>query len=254
MEFWNFIRNIFRGNRSEEPKNLTPYEEPVWQNDIIDTTREPEHFHIFTDPLQMTRFFESQMENMLLSFFYGFNGGNEADTRFPFNAFPFERPQEDNVRDQFLKRRNDQLVLKEDTDLDGKVTPDNFPNIWNEIESNIEKPKLEIAKPFINGFSKSTTKVCVRNPDGTIEQKQIVRDSEGNEETVITRRCGDKTHTVITRKDKNGVETKIEDFSHAGEIEDAGKPSLNEHNNFPKIDLNFFPWDKFFKFDPNESR
>lgn len=259
MEFWNFIRNMFRGNRSEEPRNLNPFEESgqIWQNnDIIDTTRhfrEPDHFHIFTDPLQMTRFFESQMENMLLSFFYGFNGGNEADTRHPFNIFPFEPSQEGSIRDQFLKPSKDQLALKEDTDLDGKVTPDNFPNIWNEIESN-QKPKLEITRPFMSGFCRSTTKEWVRNPDGTIEEKQIVRDSQGNEEIVVTRRSGDKTYTVITRKDKNGVETKIEDFCHGGEIEDKQKVSFDEPVSFPKIDLNFFPWDKFFKFDPTESK
>lgn len=31
------------------------------------------HFKIFSEPLEMTRYFESQMDNMLKNFFSGFN-------------------------------------------------------------------------------------------------------------------------------------------------------------------------------------
>ena len=60
-------------------------------------------------------------------------------------------------------------------------------------------------------------KEYIRKPDGTIEQKQIIKDYEGNEETIVSHQIGDKIHTIITKIDKNGVETKTEDFSDISE-------------------------------------
>lgn len=31
------------------------------------------HFNIFSDPLEITRYFESQIENKMMNFIYGFN-------------------------------------------------------------------------------------------------------------------------------------------------------------------------------------
>ncbi|XP_076752838.1 uncharacterized protein LOC143424573 [Xylocopa sonorina] len=248
MELWNSIRNFFSGRRLQEPNFDQRIEEPKWEIDIdIHNPRSfnrNEHFHIFTDPLQITRYFESQMESMITNFFYGFK--NEGfDGIIDFNALPFESPQKDNLRDEVLKS-NGQMGLKLDSDLDGKVTKDNFSNIWNETD----KPKLELSRPSIIG--RSMRKEYVRKPDGTIEQKQIIRDSEGNEEITVKHQIGDKIHTIVTKRDKNGVETKIEDFVNTDECKCNGmeQPLLNEKIDFPKIDLNFFPWDKFFKPDP----
>lgn len=88
-----------------------------------------------------------------------------------------------------------------------RVTIDNFSNVWGESD----KSQPQVARPSIIG--RSIRKEYVRKPDGTIEQKQVIKDHEGNEETTISHQIGDKIHTIVTKIDKNGVETKIEDIS-----------------------------------------
>lgn len=50
-----------------------------------------------------------------------------------------------------------------------------------------------------------------------MERKQVIRDSEGNEETIVSKEIGDKRYVVTTKKDKNGVETKSEDLFNMNE-------------------------------------
>ncbi|KOX67411.1 hypothetical protein WN51_10650 [Melipona quadrifasciata] len=201
MDFWNFIRNIFGAQSS---RNFNKGER--------------NHFDIFSDPLQITRYFESEIENMLNSIFGFDNGANDTG----ISAFSFAPPQRKTLRDNMLKPNNDQMGLKIDTDLDGRVTVDNFSNVWEECK----KPKFEILRPTIIG--RSMRKEYIRKPDGTIEQKQIIKDYEGNQETIVSHQTGDKIHTIITKIDKNGVETKTEDFSDISEYSDALVKILSE--------------------------
>lgn len=120
----------------------------------------------------------------------------------------------------------------------------------------------------------------IRRPDGTIEERKSVTDSEGNCETTIKRQVGDKIYTSVTKRDKNGVESKTENFENIpeseltifmqqiykilviSEIDLSFFFSLGEIKNFdsnwkpleePKIDigpLSKFPWEKFFDFNP----
>lgn len=66
-------------------------------------------------------------------------------------------------------------------------------------------------------FGRSIRKEYVRRSDGTIEQKQVFRDSEGNEKVTVSQQIGDKIHTVTTKRDKNGLETKTEEFVNIDE-------------------------------------
>lgn len=50
-----------------------------------------------------------------------------------------------------------------------------------------------------------------------METHRTVRDNEGNEETTITRKIGDKEHTVTKRRDKNGKEEIIENLVNLDE-------------------------------------
>ncbi|OAD56293.1 hypothetical protein WN48_03612 [Eufriesea mexicana] len=217
MEFWNFIRNIFGGRNSEYFENRgghrnildeDNFEHSIWNIDINDDFRRNRHFNIFSDPLQITQFFESEIENMMKNFIYGFsNAGIDANT----NIFSFAPSERQSLRDKMLKSNSDQMGSELDTDLDGKVTADNFSNIWDECK----KPEVKLSQPYIIG--KSVRKEFVRKADGTVEQKQVIKDYDGNEETIISHQVGDKIHTVVTKKDKNGVETKIEEFSDISE-------------------------------------
>ncbi|XP_003403337.1 uncharacterized protein LOC100642392 [Bombus terrestris] len=255
MELWDFIRNIFGRRRSEKFDNGFDdyqnnyggdnFQNSMSQIDIYDDSRSFEgigHFNIFSDPLEITRYFESQIENIMMNFIYGFNNeGNDANT----NVFSFIPSQRKSLRDNMLKPNNDQMELKLDTDLDGKLTIDNFSNVWGESD----KPQLKLPRPSIIG--RSIRKEYVRKPDGTIEQKQVIKDHEGNEETIISHQIGDKIHTIITKIDKNGVETKIEDISDISNCDLLEKRKLpNETDGFSNILFNSFFWEKLFKPNP----
>ena len=53
-----------------------------------------------------------------------------------------------------------------------------------------------------------------------VEERRTVRDSSGREETTVTRRMGDKSHTVSTIRDEQGHVVKKETFNNVdkGEI------------------------------------
>ena len=53
-----------------------------------------------------------------------------------------------------------------------------------------------------------------------MEERRTVRDSSGREETTVTRRMGDSSHTVSTIRDEQGHEEKYETFKNIekGEI------------------------------------
>ncbi|XP_076663240.1 uncharacterized protein LOC143366228 [Andrena cerasifolii] len=263
MPFWNFIRDIFTGRNSEEPRNrgFSDYQDdydrynfrnPIWQNDEDDDiddfrrSRGNMQFHIFSDPLEITKYFESQIDDILKNFAFGFN--NDGHNTFA-NVPPFPSLQDENLRDKMLKSNNGETKAKVDTDLDGKVTADNFSNVWDEYS----KPKSsEVFVPQPRMIGKSIRKEYVRRSDGTIEQKQVFRDSEGNEKVTVSQQIGDKIHTVTTNRDKNGLETKTEEFVNIDESEIKGNTWLPSNNNSSSYNshLNYFPWEKFFKPDP----
>lgn len=82
-------------------------------------------------------------------------------------------------------------------------------------KENMETKKSSIPNNF--SFGRSVRKEIIRRPDGTVQKKQIIRDNEGNEETVISKEIGDKTYIVTIKKDKNGIETKSEDLINMDE-------------------------------------
>lgn len=94
-----------------------------------------------------------------------------------------------------------------------RITPDNFSNVWDKQN----KPNSEELRPFMHITGRSVMKEYVRGPDGIIKQKQVIRDHEGNEETIISQKSGEKMYTVVIKKDKNGIETKTENFYNTNE-------------------------------------
>nr|XP_012135432.1 PREDICTED: HCLS1-associated protein X-1-like isoform X2 [Megachile rotundata] len=257
MPFWNFIQNLFGLDNSKEPtikgffgyQNNDSFNDSFWQHNedecnVSPFCRRNSQFNVFNDPFEMSRYFESQIDHMLKDFMVGF--ANEGFHTFT-NSTPFISPHQENLRDKMLKPNCDILspaVPKKDSDLDGKITPDNFSKVWDKQEPIL----VQEPKPFITG--KCITKEYVRGPDGTVKQKQTIRDHEGNEETTISQRTGDKIYTVVVKKDKNGVETKTENFINTdGELTD-GNSFLKNEPSFNNIDLNFFSWEKFFNPNP----
>lgn len=70
--------------------------------------------------------------------------------------------------------------------------------------------------PFGNFFNigSSMNMQTVIGADGVIEEQSTMKDSSGREETTVTRRMGDKCHTVTTIKDENGQEEIRETFQN----------------------------------------
>lgn len=94
-----------------------------------------------------------------------------------------------------------------------RLTKDDFSKIWHGSHEGTTSPP--VSHSF--SFGKSIKKEFIRRPDGTLEQKQVIRDSEGNQETIVTREAGDKKYIVTTKTDKYGVETKSEDLINMDE-------------------------------------
>ncbi|XP_029177275.1 uncharacterized protein LOC114945302 [Nylanderia fulva] len=268
MSFFDLFRNFLGVKHRNEPgtsglgdddSHRDSFRNPIWQSDEddddIDDFRHPRsgiHFSIFSDPLEMTRYFESQMDNMLKGFFFGFNNGFFGDETI--KTLPSGEPDKhDNLRDKMLKLYPHSPITdvspeqKIDTDLDGKITTEEFSRMWN-------KGDVKTVEPFVlHSFStvRSVRKEIIRRSNGTIDQKQVFKDSEGNEETIVSREIGDKKYVITTKKDKNGVETKSEDFFNMDESElkdftQKWTPSIKDNTDSDYTNLNRFPWEKFF--------
>lgn len=87
-----------------------------------------------------------------------------------------------------------------------------------------------------------------------IESHQTVRDSEGNEETIVTHKRGDKEYTRITKINKNGEREVKENFVNLdegdlGKFLGSGSNAItDDHAMIPeKKSPNWFPFDKYFK-------
>ncbi|XP_011685787.1 PREDICTED: uncharacterized protein LOC105448744 [Wasmannia auropunctata] len=272
MSFFDFFRN-FLGVKRNEPStsgfddynsHRESFRNPIWQSDEDDddddSFRHPEsslHFNIFNNPLEMTLYFESQIDNILKNFF-GFNNAFFDDKAI--TAVPFAGPdqKDGNLRDRALKSKpdafvfaNESLESKVDTDLDGRVSTEEFSKMWNKGNTEITKPSVQ------NNFSigRFVRKEITRRSDGTIEKKQVIRDSEGNEETIISKEADNKTYVVTIKKDKNGIETKSEDLfnmdeSELTEFNQKWKASVKDNIDSSKSIFNRFPWEKFFGPNP----
>lgn len=82
-----------------------------------------------------------------------------------------------------------------------------------------KKENVETAKPpaSYNFAKRCVSKQTIIRPDGSVQHKNVIQDSEGNMQTIISKEINDKKYVVTTKKDKNGVETKSEDFFNMDE-------------------------------------
>lgn len=78
----------------------------------------------------------------------------------------------------------------------------------------------------------------------SIETERTTRDTEGNQETTLCHRLGDKEYCIIKKRDKEGREEVTERFVNMDEKEKDMflKPKQN-----PEIQPYKFPFEKFFR-------
>lgn len=175
-------------------------------------------FNIFTNPLEMHRYFEQQMNEFLKQFQMEDHGNFFGATpEFPMIE---ELPQGNehnsgSLRDQYIKpgfekskeRGNGSRV---DTDLDEKFKIADLDKIMKKPENSVVP--FQRKQPETRFFGQSVQYKSITNPDGSVEIQKIVRDNRGNEERTITRKIGDKEHTITIKKDKEGREERTEDL------------------------------------------
>lgn len=94
-----------------------------------------------------------------------------------------------------------------------RISTEEFSKLWK--KENMEAKKSLVPNTF--SISRSVRKEIIHRPDGTVEKKQIIKDHEGNEETIISKEMGDKTYVVTIKKDKDGIETRSEDLINMDE-------------------------------------
>ncbi|XP_033230894.1 uncharacterized protein LOC117181982 [Belonocnema kinseyi] len=243
MPFLDIFRNLFGIRYPDGPNpNYGPeiprqennkFRNPIWENDDDEDDasdfRESNggiHFQIFGDPIEMTRYFESQMDNMLKSIFDGF--GQRGGFMVPFDGEPTlealpppETKRSASLRDRILNREFESTEFsrnpKVDSDLDGKISSEELTKVWKDPsiqEVEPYNPRNSIASRFAG---RSTSTQIIRRSDGTLEKRQTFRDSDGNEKITVTRQIGDKMHEIITKKDKAGIESKTENLINMDE-------------------------------------
>ncbi|GLV41536.1 uncharacterized protein CBL_06765 [Carabus blaptoides fortunei] len=249
----DFNRDRFNANDDEHYDNQFrgPRNEDIWRESEGDN-EDRMGFNIFSDPLEMHRYFEHQMNEMLKSF-----GGMFGESSFSSLPPALEAPQSEdehpqkNVREHFLKpgyentKENRANGAKSDSVVDGKVNLDDLDTFLR------DKPRQQLSpfqgQPQFRMFGQSISSQTVRRPDGTIETTQTRKDNNGNVETTITKQLNDKQYTLTIRTDKNGRQERIEDMVNLDENE-VSKFTKNWDETQDETDLNrLFPFDKFFK-------
>ncbi|KAL0110352.1 hypothetical protein PUN28_013780 [Cardiocondyla obscurior] len=229
MSFFDAFRNFFgKGYQNEPGTNgfgnanfrQESFRNPIWQNDEDDDdemdsfwhTSSDMHFKIFNNPIEISHFLESEMQNVMKHFFDF--GGNSIQER-AISTIPFEIPKNNGgLRDKVLKAKIDQPAIanvpfhdKIDTDLDGSISTQTFSKMW------INNAEVQKNPAQNNGsFGKYIRREVICKSDGTIEKKQTIRDTEGNEKTTMSTEKGNNMHVVTITKNKSGVQKTSEDL------------------------------------------
>uniref|UniRef100_A0A8C8VG78 HCLS1 associated protein X-1 n=1 Tax=Pelusios castaneus TaxID=367368 RepID=A0A8C8VG78_9SAUR len=87
---------------------------------------------------------------------------------------------------------------KEDRDLDSQVSLEGLETI------------LRPSEPRARSYFRSVSVTMVTGPDGTVEERRTVQDSQGHKETVVTRRRGDQTFVTTTKEREQGEDCQEE--------------------------------------------
>lgn len=199
---------IFFGLRQNPPQN--DFRNPIWSSDDEDDGDELYSRHEmedFNEAINMHEEFSRQVFDMLRSFgsMFGdvksFINDNPFDSLTPMHPMlPEHGDQEhisgDNIRNYYLKpgyQNHSQEHLKEDKDLDGKITS-------NDISGLFKKKDTPPLTPF-NGalvpgrsFCQTIITTSVTKPDGSVETRRIVKNgNEVIEETITSTSTGTDT-------------------------------------------------------------
>lgn len=223
-------------------------------------------YDIFSNPLEIQRHFQQEMEEMsrLFETFGNMFGGDFFHSHPPISDHDNYQGKQ-NLRDRYVKpkywhdsneserslgsaTRKGQL----DNDLDDRVNAGELDEILK------DKPSMEKYEPHaqIHISGKHSFSKIITNSDGTTEYYHTVRDSEGNEETTVTQQIGDQRYSVTTHTDSKGEKQQTECFKNIEKDDfDTFKKKwskLHQAPLYPRIDKEPKPndlsiFDHFFK-------
>jgi len=283
MDFYNRLKSLLGiPKRNEDGFNLPDRNSA--KTDIHKNTRDPQDphewssdeyerfgFNIFSSPLEMHRYFEHQMNEVMKSF--GMFHGDESflgksgetfgkfeepmfgDYSFNYDSSHFPKiedfqgsdgSQSGSLRDQYLKPGYEEAKPNEpnkgDADLDGRFDMGDLDIVL----------KGKASRPHTFSFGQSMTTKTIRNADGSVETHRTLTDQHGNQQVTITHSRGDQKYTRTIKTDKNGHQEVTENLVNIDENDkDAflrgSWPQNSLTDKGGKLPPNWFPFDKFFK-------
>jgi len=247
--------------RNQEDENEDPYNrDPMQRRDM-----ETRNFTVLTDPLEIHRFFEQQMDDMLRNFGFGFGRAEERGC-IALEEPPLQDEPKDSLRDFMLKEPVGQPRIDSDID-DDKVDIRDLEKLFKRTDRIEDKNEGVSRKSAVGGmnedpiirqfsgsifggadrlftevfdrqdndgcfsksFGTSVFEKSVKLPGGGIETNKTVRNSDGSEVSTVIRKYGDQTHEKIIKRDKNGKETIEDKFIN---LDNSGSSIENFENKF----------------------
>jgi len=209
-DFHKMFRGFFGLNRP--PSDHSGPRQGDREENLLREDRGPEqnreffNFSVLSDPLEMHRFFEQQMEQMFKDFggrldHRGMLENEERDWPVFEGYRPFSGGPSD--RDMMLKHDDSAHRRGEDSDFDGqRFSADDLTDLLKARQGEVERPvsKLQpeprddnpesIFGGFFNpggqSFSYSRSTRTIRRPDGSIHTEERCRNPDGSETVKIT--------------------------------------------------------------------
>ncbi|XP_071440869.1 HCLS1-associated protein X-1 [Hetaerina americana] len=220
MSLYDFMKNIFGFPRSHtpvdpstsDPSNGSEFKKPVWyeeygdeDDDILSQQQGPPMFPVLSDPLEIHRYFEQQMEHMqqMLKNFSMFSHSSIFDESHPKSFGAIESPDtgSQSLRDEYLKQSDGTTpIIRKDADLDSRVGAEGLGGI---LDDPLPEQRIvpTIPAPKFRFFGESIITQTVRKPDGTVETRTTKKRSDGTEETVVSVQKADGSEDVHTQTD-----------------------------------------------------
>jgi len=205
--FHTFLRGFFGFNNAMRNHPSFPRDEDEHENDMRAERSTVHNFQVFTDPLEIHRFFEQQMEEMFREFrgigeiLDGKGFMEEWDHKSSEHQASITLDEKMSDRDMMLKHDDYIPRQKEDNDYDDKkLTAEDLSELFQKRVEDREQdiPRSELCDPplvpapgleegTVRTFSFSRSTRTVQRPDGSLEIEERTRNPDGSETVTIRR-------------------------------------------------------------------
>ncbi|XP_046676615.1 uncharacterized protein LOC124364865 [Homalodisca vitripennis] len=188
MSFYDFFHKMFddiggentRPPDHDDTRNWTgqPRSSP-WESSDEDSMRDANPFfdiRITSDPEEMHRFFEKQVNDVFKAFSFGFPGLFGPDS-FSFSNTVPAIEENKSPRDHYLKPGINKPQPNDGTVEDSSKRSEGLEPV---VPSNPLRDNF--AQPRIFSSFRSVVRKTVTLPDGTVKTEEVIRNSDGTEE------------------------------------------------------------------------